>query len=91
MCLMTGNAEQVINGMTFDFDKVPNWKTLFGYRPDNSPIPYTSSTKDKYEALSIKLQATRMAGKGFVELLEVLANYQRSRTKPVGNYAPRPV
>ena len=69
--------------MEFGYEKVPNWKTLFGYRPDVMPIPYNSSSKDKYEALSIKLQATRMAGQGFVELLEILANYQRSRTKPV--------
>ena len=66
-----------------DYPKVPIWRTLFGWQPENRPLPLLTGAEDRFTKLSIKLQATRMAGSGFVELFEIVADFQRSRAKPV--------
>ena len=79
---MPGNAEVIMKDLR-DYTKKPNWKVHFGYTPDMTALPPLAGTEDRFTKLSVKLRATRMAGQGFVELLDILANYQRSRTKPV--------
>jgi len=63
--------------------RVPNWKMLFGWKPELPPLPLLCGEEDRFTKLSVKLQATRMAGTGFIELLDILANFQRTRAKPV--------
>lgn len=78
----TGNAELIMQDL-HGYAKKPNWKVHFGYTPDMSMLPLLTGSEDRFVKLQVKLQATRMAGQGFIELVEIVANYQRTRTKPV--------
>jgi hypothetical protein len=81
--LVKGNAEVIMRELGPEHPRVRNWKMLFGWKPEMPPLPLLCGDEDRFTKLSVKLQATRMAGSGFIELLDILANFQRTRAKPV--------
>ena len=61
------------------YRKLPNWRVHFGFKLEESPLPVLREETDFYTIVSAKLQSTRVAGRGFIELIEISGRFQRKR------------
>ncbi len=67
------------------WEKPPNWRLAISNNYQNTELRLNSPIHDKWYHLSKKILATGVLGIEFVELVEIMAEYERNSNEKVWN------